>query len=274
MLGQALETEFSTAGWEVTGFDREELDVVDGLAVKKVLADLKPSLVINAVAINAVDKIETDSDVLAVSEILNTRVPGELAALCKENNILFVHYSSDYVFAGELEGGYTEEAVLAPLNKYGQTKAAGELAVQYNGEKYYVIRLSKLFGKPAASLGAKKSFVDTMLDLALGGKKDFDLVADELSAPTYAPDLAHLTRTIVENKLPFGIYHGTNSGACTWYQFAQEIFTLKKILVTLRPVPASTFPRPAARPHASVLVNTKLPAQRSWQEALREYLSL
>lgn len=273
MLGQALESEFSTADWQVTGHDREELDVTDFEAVGKKLDELKPNLVINSVAINAVDKIETESDFLEAAELINSKVPGELALLCKARDILFVHFSSDYVFAGDSESGYAENAVLAPLNKYGATKAAGESAVIKTGEKYYVIRLSKLFGKPAVSEGAKKSFVDTMLGLALGGKTEFEVVDDESSSPTYAPDLARFTRQLVDSNQDFGVYHGANSGACTWYEWAKEIFAIKKLAVEVRPVLATTYPRPAARPHVSTLLSTKMPAPRSWQDALQEYLS-
>lgn len=273
MLGQALGVEFSASGWTVTGHDREELDVTDFVAVAQKLAELKPDLVINSVAINAVDKIETEPDFFAAAELINTKVPGELARLCKIQNSTFVHYSSDYVFAGDNESGYVEDAPFAPLNKYGYTKAAGEVAVQNVGGKYYVIRLSKLFGMPAVSEGAKKSFVDTMLGLAVGGKTEFEVVDDESSSPTYAPDLAHLTRELVESNKEFGVYHGANSSACTWYEWAKEIFAIKKLAVEVRPVSVSAYPRPAARPHASILLSTKMPTQRSWQEALQEYLS-
>lgn len=273
MLGQALEAEFLAAGWSVTGHDREELDVTDFEAVTQKLTELKPDLVINSVAINAVDKIETEPDFLETAETINSRVPGRLAELCKTQEITLVHYSSDYVFAGDNENGYAEDATLAPLNKYGQTKAAGEVAVKNVGGKYYVIRLSKLFGKPAVSEGAKKSFVDTMLGLAAGGKTEFEVVDDESSSPTYAPDLARFTRELVESNKEFGIYHGANSGACTWYEWAKEIFALKNLQVEVRPVPATAYPRPAARPHVSVLLSTKIQVQRSWQEALQEYLT-
>lgn len=273
MLGQVVESEFSAAGWQVTGHDREELDVTDFAAVAKKLDEVKPGLVINAVAINAVDKIETEPDFLAAAELINSKVPGELAQLCHARDILFVHYSSDYVFAGDSGVGYAENAVLAPLNKYGMTKATGELAVQSVGGKFYVIRLSKLFGKPAISEGAKKSFVDTMLGLVAGGKTEFEVVDDESSSPTYAPDLARFTRDLVESNQDFGVYHGANSGECTWYEWAKEIFTIKKLVVEVRPVPATAYPRPAARPHVSTLLSTKMPTQRSWQEALQEYLS-
>lgn len=272
MLGQALTSEFIGAGYQVIGYDREELDVTQTEAVATVLDAEKPDVVINSVAINVVDKIEIEPETLSVAELINGQVPGTLAELCQARKMIFVHYSSDYVFAGDNESGYVENASLAPLNKYGETKAAGENAVRAVGGNYYVIRLSKLFGKPAMSEGAKKSFVDTMLSLAANGKTEFEVVDDESSSPTYAPDLAHFTRELIELEAECGVYHGTNRGACTWYAWAKEIFTVKNISVTVRPVPAIAYPRPAARPHASALLSTKLPPQRAWQEALREYL--
>ncbi len=273
MLGQALSTEFAHARWEVIGYDREDIDITVLEQVTAVLDQVQPQVVINAVALNAVDKIEEDPSLLAAAEEVNGHTPGVVAALCRARNIAFVHYSSDYVFAGDNVDGYDENAEVAPVNAYGKTKALGEASVTAAGGEYYIIRLSKLFGQAAASEGAKKSFVDTMLGLAAGGKTEFDVVDDENSCPTYAPDLAAFTRTIVETRPAPGIYHGANSGACTWYGWAQEVFALKNVNATVRAVPASAYPRPAARPHTSALVSTKLPPQRSWQEALREYLA-
>lgn len=273
MLGQALTNDFGDAGWTVVGYDREDIDITVSEQVMTTLDRVQPQVVINAVALNAVDKIEEDTNLYVAAELVNGRTPGVLAALCRARGLVFVHYSSDYVFAGDNEVGYVEDAAVAPLNAYGKTKALGEASVTAAGGDYYLIRLSKLFGQVAASEGAKKSFVDTMLGLAAGGKSEFDVVDDELSCPTYAPDLARLTRTIVETRPTPGIYHGANSGACTWYGWAKEVFALKNVNVTVRAVPATAYPRPAARPHTSVLVSTKLPAQRGWQEALREYLA-
>jgi dTDP-4-dehydrorhamnose reductase len=130
-----------------------------------------------------------------------------------------------------------------------------------------------LFGRPALSEGAKKSFVDVMLKLA--DEKDFlELVDEELSSPTYVLDLAGRTREIIEWKKPYGIYHVTNSGACTWYGWAKKIFELSGESVKIIPVDADKFPRPAKRPKYSVLLNTKLPPMRSWENALEDYLKM
>jgi len=196
-----------------------------------------------------------------------------LSKICKNKDIIFIHYSSDYVFKGDNVLGYKEDDKVDPINKYGITKAIGEKKLLENIQEFYLIRLSKLFGKPAVSVGAKKSFVDTMIWLATeGGKKQLDLVDEEIGCITYAPDLAKFTRDILEKNKPFGIYHGANSGTCSWFQWAKEIFEIKKINIDLRPVSGKKFPRPAKRPMYSELINTKMPPQRSWQIALKEYL--
>lgn len=273
MLGQELVREFGGGGYVVHALDRDECDVSDQASVEHIFEKIKPTIVINAVAHNGVDVIEEKIEEFEKAKILNSQVPMLLARLCKDHGAIFVHYSTDYVFSGTDQDGYDESRTPDPVSKYGELKVVGEKAVLDSGGNYYLIRLSKLFGKPASSVGAKKSFVDTMLSLVReGGKTSLDVVDEELSSPTYAPDLAQFTRNLIEDKATYGIYHGTNSGSCTWYQFAQKIFELAQLSPQLNPVPGSKFPRPAKRPAYSVLLNTKRPAQRSWEEALKEHL--
>lgn len=273
MLGQELVREFGAAGYEIFALDRNECDVTDETAVHHVFETIKPTLVINAVAHNGVDVIEERDDEYKKAHLLNVVVPGMFAQLCKKNNIVFVHYSTDYVFSGSNPGGYDESSIPDPVSKYGELKALGEKAVEDVGGSYYLIRLSKLFGKPASSNVAKKSFVDSMLWLVReGGKTELDIVDEEVSSPTYAPDLARFTRGLIEDAPLSGIYHATNSGACTWFGFASKIFEFAGLSPKLTPVTSDTFPRPAKRPDNSVLLNTKRPVQRSWEEALKEYL--
>lgn len=268
MLGKALVEEFAN-DCEIFAFDKQNLDVTDKNDIKTKLEEIKPDFVVNAAAFNAVDKIEENASDYKLAEMINGYAVGYLAEICESLNIVLAHYSSDYIFKGDNESGYTEDVFIDPINKYGETKALGENLLKSSTDKYYLIRLSRLFGPAGESVAAKKSFVDTMLDLAINkGKTVFDLVDDEKSCPTYSRDLACLTRYIVEQKLPFGIYHGANSGACTWYEFAKEIFKIKNLDIKCSPVPAVHFPRPAKRPRFSGLINTKLPKQRSWQEAL------
>lgn len=273
MLGQELIKEFFAHNYEVTGWDKEELDVTDYIVAATKISDLHPDIVINAVALNAVDKIEEDEVVFKLANKINSEAVGNLAGICKEIGSTLIHYSSDYVFKGDKAQGYKEDDQTDPVNKYGETKANAEKQILEIDGKFYIIRLSKLFGKPAASEGAKKSFVDTMIWLATeGGKTHLDLVDEEVGCVTYAPDLAQLTRSIIEEERPFGIYHGANSGVCSWYEWAKEIFKIKQINIEIAPVSGDKFPRPAKRPMYSELLNTKLPAQRDWKEALNEYL--
>ncbi|MBI5731777.1 MAG: dTDP-4-dehydrorhamnose reductase [Candidatus Magasanikbacteria bacterium] len=270
MLGGALKQEL--AGREVFTWDREEVDIADFVSLREKIVSLRPEVIINAAAYNAVDNMETGAAEFELAEKINGETVGELAKIAKKLGAILAHYSSDYVFKGDKKEGYREGDSPAPLNRYGETKLLGERLLQENGEKYYLIRLSRLFGKSGAGEGVKKSFVEAMLDLYVQGRREFDLVDEELSSPTYAPDLARLTWQLIESGRPWGVYHGANSGACTWYSFGQEIFKIKGYDVKLKAVSGGQYPRPAKRPAYTVLLNTKLPAQRLWQTALREYL--
>lgn len=267
MLGQALAGEFGENGYEVSSWDKEEIDITKKEEVNKKISDLKPEIIINAAAYNAVDKIEESDKELG--EEINGYAVGNLSEAAEAVGAILVHYSTDYVFDGKEIDGYKEDATPNPQSVYANSKLIGEQ--QIKNEKYYLIRTSRLFGKAALSEGAKKSFVDVMLKCA--EERDcLELVDEELSSPTYACDLARRTREIIEWKKPFGIYHVTNEGSCTWYGWAKKIFELSGKSVRLIPVGADRFPRPAKRPKYSILLNTKLPPIRKWEEALADYL--
>lgn len=269
MLGQELSREFKEEH-EVIGVDYDVFDITNEEMVSQQIESLKPDLVINAAAYNNVDLMEQKEEEFFKAKLVNGEAVGYLAAACAKNKITLVHYSSDYVFKGDDKNGYDENAPVDPVNKYGVSKALGELFLKNSKADFYLIRLSRLFGPPG---GGKKSFVDTMIDLVVNqGKKELKLVNEEFSSPTYSKDLAQFTRLLWEEKKPFGIYHGANSGACTWYEFALEIFKIKELDVKVNPVSSVEFPRPAKRPMYSELLNTKLPKQRHWTMALAEYL--
>lgn len=267
MLGQELVREFGENGNEVISWDKEEIDITKKDLVLEKVKSAEPGIIINAAAYNAVDKIEEGEKELADS--VNGYAVGNLSEAAEAVGALLVHYSTDYIFEGTAIDGYGEEEKPNPQSIYANSKLLGEQ--QLKNRKHYLIRTSKLFGKPAKSVGAKKSFVDVMLDLA-NERDSMELVDEELSSPTYVRDLARRTQEIVDWKKPFGIYHVTNDGGCTWYGWAKKIFELSGKSVKLIPVSADKFPRPAKRPKYSILVNTKLPPMRSWEEALAEYL--
>lgn len=268
MLGQEIVRVFSTDPlWNVVAWDFENLDITDPNKVRALLTAAEPALVINCAAYNNVDKAESEPE-LAMR--LNAEAVRNLAKTTQELGATLVHFSSDYVFDGIRQDGYDEQCVVNPQSAYARSKAAGEEAAREN-PKHYVVRLSRLFGKPAISEAGKKSFVDTMLALAVD-HESLEVVESEFSSPTYAPDLAQSVYDMVRLQSPYGTYHRTNDGACTWYEFAQEIFRLAKKSTPVTPVPPERFPRPARRPAYSQLLTTKLPALRSWQDALAEYL--
>ena len=310
MLGQELVRVFrKDDDFEVVGWDKDEIDITKKEEVRKKLVALKPDIILNAAAYNAVDKCEESDEEFEKAKDLNGLAPGYIAEVSREIGAIFVHYSTDYVFGAEMpdipepegcagacsscslhegfepEIGFDENSKPAPVNKYGESKLMGEKEVQRKGEKYYIVRLSKLFGIPAQAEGAKKSFFDIMLEVGKAElssgkvelssdkkKKSVSVVDEETSSFTYAPDLAKKTKEIIEAKKEYGIYHIVNSDPCTWYEAVEELYAMTELKIKIEPVSGDEFPRPAQRPYFSVLLNKKLNPLRSYKEALYEYL--
>jgi len=272
-LGTQLTKVFSV-DFETVSWDRDDLDVLDFPLLIKKITELKPSLVINTVAYNAVDKCE-DKKEYEVALKLNAELPAVLAELTRKLGAVLIHYSSDYVFNGtEDKKEFIESDTPNPINKYGESKFSGEREILRQAERglgYYLIRTSKLFGPKGLSPSAKPSFFDIILNLAQT-KKDLTVVSEELSCFTYTPDLAEATKRLWEIEAPFGIYHLVNENPCTWHEAAIELFRLKKIDINMRPVRSENLLRAARRPKFSVLKNLKIKKMRNFQEALREYL--
>lgn len=254
-------------------FDRDDLDVTNFPALDAKIAEIKPDLVFNCVAYNFVDEAETHPQ---AAQLLNAKVPEELAKLSAKYDFVLVHYSTGFVFSGEQQG-YKEDDLPNPQSVYAKSKFAGEQAVQNNCQKYYIIRLNLLFGAEAVSGGAKKTFPQFVLEFAQDqlakGQKEFNFIADEISTPTYSKDLAAASIELVQQKYAYGIYHLANSGSASWLDYAREVFTIKGLDIKLNPVSADAFNRAAKRPKNSVLLNTKFPPLRAWQQALKEFLN-
>jgi dTDP-4-dehydrorhamnose reductase len=273
-LGTQLTKVFSV-DYEVVSWDRDDLDVLDFPLLISKISELKPQLIINTVAYNAVDKCE-DKKEYEVALKLNAELPAVLANLARKIKAILIHYSTDYVFNGtENKKEFIESDTPNPINKYGESKSAGEREVikmaEY-GLNYYLIRTSKLFGPKGLSPAAKPSFFDIMLNLAQT-KNDLTVVNEELSCFTYTPDLAAATLRLWEIEASYGIYHLVNEGPCTWCDAATELFRLKKISVNLRSVRSENLLRAARRPKYSILRNLKIKKMRNFQEALREYIN-
>ena len=266
MLGQELARVFVDN--DLVLWDREDIDITNKPIVDDLLQELRPELIINAAAYNSVDEAEEKFE---LAKRVNYHGPVNLAKAAQELGAIFVHYTTDYVFDGQKESGYLEHDLPAPISRYGESKYLGEEVLEHN-DLTYIIRTSRLFGQPATSMAAKKSFVELMLDLA-EKKDELEVVDEEYGCPTYVVDLAVQTKLLVEGDYNPGIYHCVNEGACTWRQFAEEIFNQANVDVKVKPVPSSRFPRPAKRPVRSRLINSKLPAMRTWEEALKDYLT-
>lgn len=263
MLGHELIDVFK-GPHELILWDRDEIDIADKDDVNKKITELNPNVVINAAAYTAVDDAEANNE---VAYKVNGYAVGYLSGVCKNINSLLVHFSTDYVFNGQNKDGYTEDhPAEKPLNEYGKSKLLGEKMISDINPRHYLIRTSWLFGKSG------KNFIETMLRLASEGK-ELRVVDDQVGSPTYAKDLAVNVKELVESKKPYGIYHITNSGTCSWYEFAKKIFELADLNPKIQSVGTDQFPAPAKRPAYSILINTKLPKLRDWKLALEDYLA-
>ena len=283
MLGQALVRCYGEdEGYRVIGWDIEDIDVTDFPEAERKIREVSPAVILNAIAYNAVDQCEENDDEYQKALLLNAEVPEFLARLAQAMEAAFIHYSTDYVFDGESESGYAEDALPHPLSRYGQSKREGEERVIAVGGIFYIIRLSKLFGRAASSAIAKKSFFEKMLEVArlaendqsrqAQDKTEVSVVDGEKSCFTYAPDLALATKVLEQHVAPYGIYHLVNADAATWYEAAQELFRLADVSVVVKPVAPEALPRPARRPRCSELLNTKFIPLRPYTEALEEFL--
>ena len=246
-----------------------QLDISNSESVNKQIDSSSPDIIINSAAYTQVDACETNYDLAFQSNAIG---PKNLAIKCKQLGIPLIHISTDYVFEGneKKNSPLVENDKLGPKTVYGKTKLEGEKMVQENCEKYFILRTAWLYGEG-------KNFVKTMLSLS---KKNNELkvVNDQIGSPTYAKDLAKAIKEIIEKKSDkYGIYHVTNKGEVSWYEFAKKIFEIKNIEIKVNPCTSEEFPRPAPRPHYSVLSNQKwidagFTPMRDYEEALNEYL--
>jgi dTDP-4-dehydrorhamnose reductase len=270
-LGADLADAFFAVGWEVAGVDRAQLDITDTAAVRAAVAQGRYDAIVNAAAWNDVDGAEDPAKRAAVFAV-NAEAPGILAEAARAAGAMFVHYSTDYVFSGTKPEGYVETDVPDPISVYGESKAAGERAALAAGGRSFVVRTSKLYGRPGVSAGAKPSFAVTMLKLA-ATKPELSIVDEEVGMPTTTRDLAEATVRLLTDGFAPGIYHLVNEGpGVTWYAFAEELFAAASVTTPRKPVPMSAFPRPAKRPLHAALRNTKFPPLRTRSEAIRDFL--
>lgn len=259
-LGLELASLLPERDHEVTALSRRELDIVDPGSVSDALEEYAPDLVVNAAAYTNVDGCETETE---TAYAVNALGPRNLAQGCERRGCELLHVSTNYVFDGENDRPYEPFDPPNPMSAYGRSKLAGEEYVRDLSSRWYVVRSAGVYGQG-------HNFVRTML--RVGGERDaLKVKDDEFISPTYARDLAEGIAGIVEDGL-YGMYHVTNSGSCSWYEFARKIFELAGVEVEVLPIPSSEYPLPAARPANGVLSNLGGPKLRHWRDALAGYL--
>ncbi len=236
----------------------------------EVLKEHSPEVVINTAAYHKTDECEIYPE---KAFLVNAAGAKNIAEVCSKMSATPIYISTDYVFDGAKAEPYTENDTPNPINTYGISKLAGEFYTKL-AEKYYIIRVASLFGVAGAS-GKGGNFVETMIKKAKNGEK-IRVVDDMVMSPTYTRDAAEMIKNIVEEKLPYGIYHVTNSGYCSWYEFARAIFELTNLNAELSPIKTSQLSLKARRPLFSALTSIKLEEHglrmRDWKAALQDYL--
>ena len=267
-LGHDVMNELAKRGYEGVGVDVDEMDITDAQKVDEVITAAQVDKVIHCAAYTAVDAAE---DNVELCRRVNAEGTENIAKVCKRLDLPMVYLSTDYVFDGEGERPWEPDDERDPLNVYGQTKYEGELAVERNLDKYFIVRIAWVFGVNG------KNFIKTMLNLAQN-HDTITVVDDQVGSPTYTYDLARLLVDMIETE-KYGRYHATNEGLCTWYEFAKEIFRQAGVDVKVVPVTSEQFQAKAKRPHNSRMNKNKLDAmgfQRlpSWQDALSRYLKI
>lgn len=265
-LGYDVERELERRGIEHLGTSSRELDITDREAVEHLMQSYRPDAVVHCAAYTKVDLAEDEPERCWAVNADGTR---NMAAACRKTGAKLLYISTDYVFPGTGERSYETGDPTGPVNTYGRSKLAGELAVQSLLEKYFIVRISWVFGKNG------NNFVKTMLRLA-ETKAELSVVCDQIGSPTYTADLAPLLCDMVQTER-YGVYHATNEGTCAWSEFAEAIFELAGRQVVVHPIPTSAYPTRAVRP-----LNSRMSKERlrdngfqelpEWKNALARYL--
>lgn len=258
-VGWELRRTLSTLG-PVIAVDQRDMDLTDPSAIRRMVADVAPRIIVNPAAFTAVDKAESEPD---LARKVNSEAPGILAEEAAKSGALMVHYSTDYVFDGSGDTPWQESGTTGPLNVYGATKLAGEQAITASGCRHLIFRTSWVYGSRGAN------FLLTMRRL-MRERPELKIVDDQMGAPTWCRSLAEATAQILsqlasplagaDKPEPWGVYNMTNGGETSWYGFAKAILDLEvpDNPARLVPIPSSDYPTPARRPLNSRLDNGKL----------------
>ena len=265
-LGYDVVLEGESRGLQMFGTDVDNMDITDATQVRTIITSYQPDAVIHCAAYTAVDAAEDNQELCQKINVDGTR---NIAEVCKGLDIPMMYFSTDYVFDGQGENFRKEDDEKQPLNVYGQSKYDGELAVQELVKKNFILRISWVFGVNG------NNFIKTMLRVG-PARGEVGVVVDQIGSPTYTYDLAKLVIDMIQTD-KYGVYHVTNDGICSWYEFACEIFKQAGLNVKVNPLTTAEYPVKATRPFNSrmskdKLVNAGFEMLPSWQDALGRYL--
>ena len=265
-LGSDVAKKLRQIGMETIGADLKEFDILDGKATRNFVNDCKPDMVVHCAAYTKVDQAEAEAD---LCQRINAGGTENIALACRECGSGLCYLSTDYVFDGTAERPYETGDVPNPISVYGKSKYKGEQLAASLVPNHYILRTSWVFGENG------NNFVKTMLNLGRH-HQNLRVVSDQIGSPTYTVDLADLIASLIRTE-KFGIYHGTNSGYCSWADFAAEIFRQTNWNVTVERIPSSAYPTKAERPKNSrlskqCLINSGLSLLPDWQDGLARFL--
>lgn len=262
-MGTALREVFMP-DYLIIGKHRKDFDALSFSQVRQLIEENKPDIVINTVAFIGIDSCEKEPE---KAFRLNTLYPKFLAELSKEKKLLFIHFSTDAVFNDKKNDFYTESDTPCPLNIYGFTKYGGDCFVQTIAQRYYIFRISVLFGET----GKNTQFVEKMLQKIREGQNVIKVSADIFSSPTYSKDVAKEVRRIIEAKYPFGTYHVANQGKASLYELMKEIVENLGLPVRVEKASYKDFLYVGMKNTCTPLKSEKISFLRPWQEAVKEY---
>ncbi len=270
-LGSDLMLAASSAGHEALGIDFPEIDITVSTGVCEAVERIRPDVVLNCAAFTAVDKCEQDAK---TAYAVNAEGAGNLAAAAEKIGVPLVHISTDYVFDGTKKTPYVETDSPHPLSVYGKSKLAGEQLVTQACSRSFIFRIAWLYGTRGANF--LKTIRDKAQKLAVTGEP-LKVVSDQRGTPTYTMHVCRQVLSIIRSG-SFGLYHCTNEGACSWFDFAKAIIGAYGIDAVVEPCTTAEFPRPAPRPANSVLENARLNkmgqnSMPAWEMGLAEYLA-
>lgn len=272
-LGQELKQTLAPLG-KLACFGREKMDLTQPNIIRQIIEEMKPNFIVNAGAYTAVDQAETEVE---LAHNINGIAPKIMAETAQKLGATLLHVSTDYVFDGQKNTPYLEENMTNPLSSYGKSKLAGENGIKEACQSYIILRTAWVYGTYG-----KSNFVKTMLRLGKE-REEIRVVSDQVGSPTWTKDIAEAITKLLQQHSARGVYHFTNSGVASWYDFAVAIFEEAKHLgfpLKIRqviPITTAEYPTPAKRPAYSVLSNQKISAILGthppyWRDSLRQML--